>query len=394
MQAFSCMAEDCPDTCCAGWDIVFDEVACDRYRDSPDLVLREAFEQNVIRNDEETADGSVPFARVKLTTDCRCPYLRMDGLCTIQYRSEEKNLSETCRTHPRVLRFWGEDYAELSLQLSCPMAARLILTEKPLDFIAKTVEPAELHGLRSQQETGPQGIQFRNVLIYILQRREYPLRERLLLANHFFWQAVELEEDTQASFLNLLDDVLAILADPQRMKAVGTSIDEGRAALRLEALRSLLLHRIAGIRADPELQELIDWLLVHWTLQDKVIPAGLCHYEQDCIVAQQQFFQQHEQNGENYLVNQVFKAGSLFASAGGADKWGQLIFQYVLQQVLLTAAVNRAGGKLSLDEAADLVQKITKLVEHDAVYLQQAAAFLQMLQLDKETGIAVLIGKN
>lgn|GEM_PF-2504559 len=67
-----------------------------------------------------------PVARVRLTKEQRCPFLCGDGLCFIQRRSEESNLSETCRTHPRVLRFWGQGYGELSLQVSCPHAADLI----------------------------------------------------------------------------------------------------------------------------------------------------------------------------------------------------------------------------------------------------------------------------
>ena len=51
----------------AGWHIIFDEAACSRYRESQDTALREAFHQNVLRNEEPAADGTIPFARVKLT---------------------------------------------------------------------------------------------------------------------------------------------------------------------------------------------------------------------------------------------------------------------------------------------------------------------------------------
>ena len=67
MKKFSCLADACPDTCCSGWDIIFDEAACSRYRESQDTALREDFHQNVLRNEEPAADGTIPFARVKPT---------------------------------------------------------------------------------------------------------------------------------------------------------------------------------------------------------------------------------------------------------------------------------------------------------------------------------------
>ncbi len=51
----------------ADWHIIFDEAACSRYRESQDTALREAFHQNVLRNEEPAADGTIPFARVKPT---------------------------------------------------------------------------------------------------------------------------------------------------------------------------------------------------------------------------------------------------------------------------------------------------------------------------------------
>ena len=390
MKKFSCLADACPDTCCSGWDIIFDEAACSRYRESQDTALREAFHQNVLRNEEPAADGTIPFARVKLTEKQSCPYLRTDGLCTIQRRTEENNLSETCRTHPRVVQFWGDGYAEVSLQLSCPMASELVLSDQPLCFSSRSVAQEKFKGLRYRQESSQCGISFRNFLITILQWREYGVQERLYLANHFFWEAAGLNDDSQPAFFAMVDGMLSVLAD---RKKVRTQYGQRKRqpAMQLEILRSLLLHRLQSIE-DDELKDLPRWLFVHWALDGQITSRTISLYEKDCSAAEPAFFTVHAQAAENYLVNQVFKAGNLLFKANGADQWIFLVFQYALQRFLLSAAIARSGNAYSLQEAQHLVQKITKFVEHDMLYQQQCVQFIRMLQLDHEAGLGLLCG--
>ena len=58
----------------------------------------------------------------------RCPMWRQDGLCRIQAELGHDALCKTCREFPRLRHDYG-DFADLDLELSCPEAARLILTE-------------------------------------------------------------------------------------------------------------------------------------------------------------------------------------------------------------------------------------------------------------------------
>ena len=57
----------------------------------------------------------------------RCPMWRADGLCRIQAEIGEDALSDTCCNFPRLRHDYG-DFLELGLELSCPEAARLILS--------------------------------------------------------------------------------------------------------------------------------------------------------------------------------------------------------------------------------------------------------------------------
>ena len=117
---FRCLAGACPDSCCQEWDVDVDPDSAKRYRALPgDLgdALRAAL--------ADTEDGTV------LTQiSGRCPMWRQDGLCRIQAELGEQALCDVCRTFPRITHEY-EGFTEHALELSCPEAARLILTEAP-----------------------------------------------------------------------------------------------------------------------------------------------------------------------------------------------------------------------------------------------------------------------
>lgn len=59
--------------------------------------------------------------------DGRCPMWRQDGLCRIQAELGHDALCQVCRDFPRLHHDYG-NFVEYGLELSCPEAARLILT--------------------------------------------------------------------------------------------------------------------------------------------------------------------------------------------------------------------------------------------------------------------------
>ena len=119
-EAFRCIAGACPDSCCKEWAVAVDADAAEVYRKLPgDLgdALREAMREE---------DGDIILA---LAPDRRCPMWRDDGLCRIQAQLGEDALCHTCKQFPRLRHDYG-DFVELGLELSCPEAARLILSGK------------------------------------------------------------------------------------------------------------------------------------------------------------------------------------------------------------------------------------------------------------------------
>ena len=117
-EAFRCIAGACPDSCCKEWAVAVDADAAEVYRKLPGA-LGDALRESMCEE-----DGDIILA---LTPDRRCPMWRDDGLCRIQAQLGEEALCHTCRQFPRLRHDYG-DFVELGLELSCPEAARLILS--------------------------------------------------------------------------------------------------------------------------------------------------------------------------------------------------------------------------------------------------------------------------
>ena len=131
-HSFRCIAAACPDSCCKEWTVDVDPQSAARYRElSGDLGDRL---RSVLK---DTEDGTVMEIE-----QGRCPMWRQDGLCRIQAELGHDALCQTCRDFPRLRHDYG-DFVELGLELSCPEAARLILTKDTETLTAEQPGGAE-----------------------------------------------------------------------------------------------------------------------------------------------------------------------------------------------------------------------------------------------------------
>ena len=114
---FHCIASACPDSCCKEWEVDVDSQSAVFYR-TLEGPLGERLRQVL----KDTEDGTVMTIE-----NGRCPMWRQDGLCRIQAELGHDALCRVCQDFPRLRHDYG-DFVELGLELSCPEAARLILS--------------------------------------------------------------------------------------------------------------------------------------------------------------------------------------------------------------------------------------------------------------------------
>ena len=116
-KEFSCIAGSCPDTCCAGWQIVIDNKTLKKYQH-----FKGPF-HNRLYNDIDWKE------HVFRQYNRRCAFLNEENLCDIYTEAGPKMLCDTCRNYPRHIEEF-EGLREISLSLSCPEAARILLSQK------------------------------------------------------------------------------------------------------------------------------------------------------------------------------------------------------------------------------------------------------------------------
>lgn len=128
-KKFRCIAGDCPDTCCAGWEIAVDRASEKRYRDAQRTMENREFAKKLKKH---VKNGHIISER---TT---CPFLNTDGLCEMYIEMGPESLCHTCARHPRHMEDYGNLH-EMVLLLSCPEAARLILEENSGEFYVREI---------------------------------------------------------------------------------------------------------------------------------------------------------------------------------------------------------------------------------------------------------------
>ena len=122
-EQFRCVAAECEDTCCAGWQIVIDDETLEKYKN-----VGGAF-GNRLRNSIDWEKGC--FCQY----DKRCAFLNDDNLCDLHMEAGEHMLCNTCRDYPRHMEEF-EGLREGSLSLSCIEAAKIILgCKEPVQFL-------------------------------------------------------------------------------------------------------------------------------------------------------------------------------------------------------------------------------------------------------------------
>ena len=173
---FQCLAALCPDSCCKEWEVQVDEKSAAYYR-SLEGALGERL-RAVMRDDPE-------WGTVMINEQGRCPMWRQDGLCRIQAELGHEALCKTCRDFPRLCHDYGS-FRELGLELSCPEAARLILSSS--DTLMRAYEADGGEEPEYDEEAMEILLESREMALKILNDPQISVQEALILLLFYGYQ--------------------------------------------------------------------------------------------------------------------------------------------------------------------------------------------------------------
>ena len=166
---FSCVAEDCIDTCCAGWQIMIDKESLEKYKNMRGGYIWKImscvdWENDCFRQDNEG----------------RCAFLNGENLCELQINEGHEGLCKTCREYPRHTEEF-EGVREITLSASCPEVARILMERTAQVHFIKEDHP-EIKETEDFGDFDPFLYSViedaREAMIDILQNRSIPVQER------------------------------------------------------------------------------------------------------------------------------------------------------------------------------------------------------------------------
>lgn len=203
---FTCEAGACTDTCCAGWGIAIDPVSLKKYKKYPGPF------GNRLKNSIDWKEKS--FEQY----DRRCAFLSEENLCDIYTEAGERMLCKTCTRYPRHYEEY-ENLREISLSLSCPPAAKLVLgSDEKMTFISECRETPEEEYEEFDFFLFTKLQEIRDYLYHVIQNRGLSIETRMAL---LVATMHDLQHRIGRNHLYGVDDLLTRYEKPAFLKTAG-----------------------------------------------------------------------------------------------------------------------------------------------------------------------------
>ena len=124
---FKCIAGDCPDSCCQGWEVDADSDSLEYYKALDNSLEIKKRIDSVLSKDE--FDNTI----FTLAPKKRCPFLNDENLCDMHIAIGGEHTPYTCRTFPRFIYDFGAT-REIGISFSCPVASDMMYNTESFDF--------------------------------------------------------------------------------------------------------------------------------------------------------------------------------------------------------------------------------------------------------------------
>ena len=162
-KKFQCIAGECKDNCCIGWDIMIDEYSYEKYQ-KVTTPFKERLEKGVCHGEEP---------QFRMDQDKRCFFLNQKNLCDIYIELGEDALCEICTQHPRFHNEYGH-IRQSGLGLACEHAAHLILEGSDIKILEEvTGDDPEI------DEWSEELMKIERKLLEVLESREDSIEDRI-----------------------------------------------------------------------------------------------------------------------------------------------------------------------------------------------------------------------
>lgn len=396
-ESFRCIGSSCEDTCCEGWNVPLKKADAERFAALPEGVLKNkllaAIETAPEGAGEDDGFGKDAFARLKMNGVNRCPMLTADNLCRLQAECGHQSLPHTCAIYPRNVHEHG-GFAERSLALSCPEAARHVLLNPQL-----LVPTARHLAADDAPWLPPHFWRIRETAVGLVRNRAYPLWKRMFLLNVLCRRLDEIGAGSlQSDARSFLDNFEATIQSGRLNQAMDSEPIDCKAQLdAVLRLAGLLLKR-SNIR--PRFTECINEFTLSIgnkpTATLDSLTAGFTEAHDRYFAP---YFEKRPHILENWLLNTIFRTQFPYGPDGLAPgvavnftrEFVRLTAQFALIKGLLIGVAGFHRELFSTEELIKTVQAASKHFDHHPEFPKLAQELLTELRLDGAHGLAVLL---
>lgn len=398
-KEFKCTGGSCEDNCCIGWDVEIDKQTWQKYKKVKDKELSQLFRNSIFEN-PDSYDHNVDYAIVELAKNNRCPFLNEDHLCKIQAKLGHDYLSNVCAAYPRYVNEIN-GVAEYSLNVSCPEAARLVLTKQQgLAFSSEKQNTSSKTIINFQVNTTEQSensmvkyfVELRSFTISLLQNRNYLLWERILMLGYFY---KELQQSIHGQDIvpvpNLIETFTQKIENGEWMSEISSIRADNAFQLRVMKEITDKLNTATEIDSQKYIRFTEEFSKGIGISAKSNLEAEGKAFKRAYEQYYEPFMKSHAYLVENYLVNYVF--GSLFPAAESTkpfEAYRMLAIRYALiKYYLIGISAYRKG--LTEQDCVQFIQTFSKAIEHHHTYLEVISAYMNRKKYNTMPYIELII---
>lgn len=379
LKEFKCIGGECEDSCCIGWDIDIDKITFRQYYKVKDQEMKKMFQKNV-HNNEYCQVPDVDYGKVKLKKDKRCPFLDECNYCIIQSKLGEEYLSNVCTSFPRILNKI-DGYYEMSLDVSCPEAARiLLLKEEGIEF-EENEETLGKHIISSEIDTKSKEFknlpikyfkEIRDLSIKIIKNRKFDLNKRLYILGEFI---NELEEELKYNYENVPRFIkeydISSVKDPYEK-------DEFTYLLQVDFFKKTMKYLNILNEVDSLLfKDYTKEVMTGFNFEDDNISKYANVYIEAFEEYSKEYMIQNSFIFENYLVNFIYNYMFPFSENQSVfDGYIMLLMRYSFIRFYLVGKyiVNKNDSK---EDIVKFIQVFSKSIGHHRNYLVNLLKYIK-----------------
>lgn len=160
---FQCIANQCKDNCCIGWEIMIDPESYKKYQK-----VEGKFHDRLMQGIDHQNGPAFHLDHCK-----RCVFLNNENLCDIYIQLGEDALCEICTQHPRFYNEYG-NIRQTGLGMACEEAARIIFSTEQFK-LEKIYDASE----EKNEDFSEKILKIQLWLLDLLKKKEYPIEERI-----------------------------------------------------------------------------------------------------------------------------------------------------------------------------------------------------------------------